>query len=195
MRRRWTIVLAVLLAACSRPAVIPVKKEARPIRRIAVNPFEGVGGAEVAQELAKSLAASGWVVADRKQGVDAVLTGAVTGYKPSVLTMVFLGNTHTLANGQTITVTNPVISRMGSQVLPQGPAMGVNNPHIMTENAEVDVYARLIDVDEGRSLWGDEFSYESLQLADARKAVVTALAGAMTRALLTGKPAASPLKH
>src|SRR5258708_39656397 len=97
MRRRWTIVLAVLLAACSRPAVIPVKKEARPIRRIAVNPFEGVGGAEVAQELAKSLAASGWFVADRKQGADAVLTGDVAGYKASVLTVEFPGSAHTLA--------------------------------------------------------------------------------------------------
>jgi len=189
-RRLWIL---VCLAGCASPKPVPPKAEApASIRRIAVDKFAGPAGAEFAQDMAKALAAQGWVIADRKQGVDAVLIGSVNEYAATVPAMVFLGNTNTLNGGQTLTVSNPVISRNGSQVLPQGPSVSLNNPHMKTEAASVAVSVKLFRIPGGRALWADGFTYESLDLASARQVVVTSLAQSLQRAIPPGGKGAAP---
>lgn len=177
MKRLW---LLVFLGACSSPELVkPPQEKISRVERIAVKPFEGVGGAEVTQAMLKSLAGSGLVVVDAKKGADAVLTGSVGDYRTGRKVMIILGNSHSvLSNGQKVEVSNPVVSLTGSPL--QNPALG--NPQIVMERAAVRVLVKLIDVPNGNVLWVGDTSYESLELPQALQTVTGILVQALQEA-------------
>ncbi len=186
-RVTWVVVLLVSAGLCScasHQAVVSPPKPAERIRLLAVQPFDGSGGADVTREFVVALKAAGWAVAGKNQNADALLTGSVNDYSTNHKLMVFLGETNTLTNGKAATVSNPIVTGNGSQILPQGPTTSVNNPHLVSERAVVGVSARLVS--QRTTLWGDDFSYESLEFASARQAVVFALVRSLSRALPPG---------
>lgn len=147
-------------------------------------PFEGNGGSAIANEFIRQLLAEGFEISDRAQGVDAVLSGAVTTYKPGEKLMVVLGHTSMVnATGQTVDVANPIISLNSSPVTSESPAFGVPNAQIVAVSASVEVIAKLTHVASGNVVWGDEFSYEALDMKDAVQAVVDELVKSLRRAI------------
>ena len=158
------------------------------IHRVAVLPFEGNGGPAVTNEFIRQLLAAGFEVSDRAPGADAVLSGVVTVYKPGEKLMVVLGHTSTVnAAGQTVDVANPVVSLNGSQVTSKSPAFGVPSSQIVAVDASVEVTAKLTHSASGNIIWGDEFSYEELDVQGAVQAVVDSLVSSLHR-VMTGVP-------
>lgn len=158
------------------------------VNRVAVQPFGGSGGEAVTSEFVRQLVGTRLSVSDRKKGADVVLTGSVTDYRPGDKMMVFLGDTSTTnPNGQTVVVTNPVVSLSGTQVTSQGAAMGVPNSQVLSVSASVGIIARLIDSKTGDVVWSDVYSYEGMDVQSAMQAVV----GSLVRSLAKVVPAAN----
>jgi len=174
--------IAMTLIGCGPHKVAMPPSQIEPIRRLAVQTFDGPGGAELARDFMQALKAGGWTIAGKNQNADAVLTGTMTDYKAGQRVLIFLGETNTLSGGKSITVSNPMVSANGSQVLPPGPNLSMNSPHLVTERAVVGVVLHLIAQPKGNAVWGDQFSYESLDLASARRTVVSALVESLNRA-------------
>ena len=174
------VVLSFCLSACAPKAAIKPAFVMSKVHRVAVLPFDGNGGPSVANEFIRQLLANGFEVSDRTQGVDAVLSGAVTVYKPGDKLMVVLGHTTTVNGaGQTVDVANPVVSLNGSQVTAGSPSMP--NSQIVAVNASVEVTAKLSHAASGNVIWGDEFSYEGLEVQDAVQVVVDSLVKSLHR--------------
>lgn len=178
------MIAELCISGCAPTATIKPGYDFSRIRSLSVAKFEGEGGPAVSNELLRELVGSRLEVSDRSKGADATLSGAVTEYKPSQKLLVFLGNTHTVSpNGQTIVVSNPVVSLSGTQVTSQGPAFGLDNTQVITVSASVGVIARLVDVRTGSVVWSDEYSYEGLDVQGALQAVAGSLVRSLQRAL------------
>ncbi len=122
--------------------------------------------------------------ARQRADADAVLTGSVTDYKPSQKLMVLIGNTHRHgANGQTLVVTNPVVSLSGSEVTNEGPAFGLPDAQVISVSATVGVIAHVVDVRTGDVVWSDEFSYEGMDVQSALQATVSSLVGSLGKVM------------
>jgi TolB-like protein len=191
MYRKFFVLSFCLVGCAPKPAIKPVFAMSK-VHRVAVLPFEGNGGSSVANEFIWQLLADGFEVSDRTQGVDAVLSGAVTMYKPGDKLMVVLGHTSTVnAAGQTVEVVNPVESLNGSQVMAGSHA--VQNSQNVAVNASVEVTAKLTHAASGNVIWGDEYSYEGLEVQDAVQAVVDSLVKSLRR-MITQAGGTLPIK-
>jgi tetratricopeptide (TPR) repeat protein len=159
----------------------PAAKPTR-LQRVAVEKFQGNGGAELAKECARALSARGVQVVDAKQPVDAILSGVVTEYRPARKLMVVLGTTQvSIGNGQSLTVSNPAVGPGEPLVVTQSPGLALNSPHIMMNNSAIGIATRLRQNPAGTLLGAYDYSYESLDLATARKTVVDAIADSFAR--------------
>ncbi len=154
------------------------------IKRISVAPFTGIGGAAVSDEFVRILVGSRLEITDAKHPGDATLMGSVTEYRPSDKLMVFLGDTALMApGGQTIIMNNPIVSLSGSEVTPQGPAMGVPNAQVVSVSATVGAIVRLVDSATGNTVWADSMSYEGLDLQSALQGTVGSLVRSLSRVI------------
>ena len=152
------------------------------VKRISVQPFGGSGGDAMSNELVRQLVGTSLNVSEKKQGADALLVGAVTEFKPGDKLMVFLGDTPTTNSaGQTVVVTNPVVTLSGTQVTPQGSAMGLPNTQVVSVSASVGVIARLVDAKTNDVVWSDTYSYEGLDIQSAMQAVISSLVKSLGR--------------
>jgi len=158
------------------------------IHRVAIQNFEGTGGDAVKNEFVRELVGSSLNITEHRKGADVVLMGAVTEYKPGDKLMVFLGDSNTVTpSGQAVVVTNPVVTLSGTQVTPQGTAMGVPNTQILSVSASVGVIARLVDAQTGDIVWSDTYSYEGLDIQSAMQAVISSLTKSLSRVVPAAK--------
>jgi len=108
------------------------------VRRISVIPFDGPGGTAASDEFVKTLLAAGREVTDAHHSGDAILKGTVTEYKATNQLTVFLGNTSLLNQaGQTVVVDNPVVSRSGAPMTPEGTALSTHRTEVVSLVASV----------------------------------------------------------
>jgi hypothetical protein len=183
---RRVLVLALLstLGCASRPVATNPAFDLSKVRRVAVLPFEGTGGPAVTNEFIRHLVAGGVTVTDTAVNIDAVLTGTVTDYRAGNKTLIFLGETPTMASGgQTVVVTNPVVSIAGSPGAVENATVGAKNAQVVAVSAAVGVVARLRDPVGNRAVWAQDFAYEALDLPTALQATVTTLSEDLLRAL------------
>lgn len=186
MRAGWVAfcLLPICLSACaSHNAAAKTAFDFSRIHRVAVLPFDGQGGDAVSNEFVRQLLAGGLQVTNRNKNVDAVLTGAVTTYKTGEKRVIFLGRVSVPApDGQTVSVTNPVVSQMDTPMNP----VGIENlpaAQIVSVNANVGVIAHLAEAATGRLIWAREYSYEGLDIQDTLQAVVATLAQSLRQAI------------
>jgi len=166
--------------AAHRPVVKPPLDPSK-IRRISVIPFEGPGGSAASDEFVRMLLGTGREVTDARHPGDAILKGTVTEYKSNNQLTVFLGNTPLMTPGnQAAVVDNPVVSRSGSQLTPEGPSQSVRHTEVVSLVASVGIRAHLIDSSTKIEVWTGDYSYEGLDLPTA----LHALADMMTRSML-----------
>ncbi len=197
MRRGVWILAVLVLGGCATPKPAPSQSLTTPIRRITIQPFEGTGGTDVTREITAALKVAGWSIAEKGQAGDATLWGMVTDYRANQKLMIFLGETNIFSGTKSVTVSNPLVSISGSQVLPQAPSISLTNPHVVFERAIVGISARLITYPKQEIVWSDGFSYESLALQHARKVAVSTLVRSLSRAaphLRRASPAAGVQK-
>ena len=174
---------AVCSCAPSRPAP-PAAFDLTKVRRIAVPAFEGPGGTAVRDDFIRRLVAAGITVTDKPVNVDAVLSGAVTEYRSATKTLIFLGEIPRVGSGgQSVVVTNPVVSLSGAAMAPETAAVANKNPQIVSVSATVNVAARL-HTPSGTAVWAGEYGYEALDIPTATHAVVTVLARSLQNALV-----------
>jgi hypothetical protein len=181
------IYLSLCLAGCAahRAAVQPAMDLSK-VQRVSVRPFEGAGGAAVADEFVRQWLGSGLEFRDDKGATDVVLQGTVTEYKSNDQRIVFLGNTVlAAAGGQTVVISNPVLSLQSSAVMPEGVGAFVNakKAQVVSKGAVVGVVARLTAASSGQILWAESFVYEGLDIPSAQHAVVEHLTRSASRVL------------
>ncbi len=158
------------------------------IRRVAIQNFGGSGGEPIKNEFVRQLVGSSLSISEQRKGADVVLMGAVTDYKPGDKLMVFVGESRSLTpSGQTVVVTNPVVTLSGTQVTPQGAALGLPDTQILSVSASVGVIARLVDAQTGDVVWSDTYSYEGLDIQSAMQAVVSSLVKSISRVVPAAK--------
>jgi hypothetical protein len=173
---------ALVLGGCATQKPAPSQPQTTSIRRISIQPFEGTGGTDVTREITAALKAAGWSIAEKGEAGDVTLWGMVTDYRANQKLMIFLGETNIFSGNKSVTVSNPLVSMSGSQVLPQGPSISLTNPHVVLERAIVGISARLITHPKQGIIWSDGFSYESLTLQHARHVAVSTLVRSLSRA-------------
>lgn len=174
----------LLFPGCANRMSVKADYDFSKVRRMAVPEFSGPGGDAVANEFVRQLVATRLEVTERREGADLVLSGAVTEFKPGDKLMVFLGDTTTVSpGGQTVVVTNPVVSLSGTQVTTQGAAMGLPNTQVVSVSASVGIIAKLLDAGTGEAVWSDSYTYEGLDIQSALDAVVGAMVRSMGRVI------------
>ncbi len=173
------------LSACASPRMA-VKQgyDFSKINRISIAPFSGTGGNAVSDEFVRLLVGTGVEITDTKHPADVILNGSVTEYKPSDKLMVFLGDASVMNSaGQSVILNNPIVSMSGTQVMPQGMAMGVPNAQVVSVSATVGIIARLVDAKTGSMVWADSMSYEGLDINSALQGTVGTLVRSMGRVM------------
>ncbi len=189
MVRTWPLFLAflfsLLIMSCASPRMsVKPGYDFSKIRKISVANFAGNGGAAVSDEFVRMLVGSKLEITDAKHRGDVVLNGSVTEYRPSDKLMVFLGDTSLVSpGGQTVVMNNPIVALSGSQVTPQGAAMGVPNAQVVSVSATVGVIARLVDQTTGAVVWADSISYEGLDIQSALQGTVGSLVRSLARVM------------
>jgi hypothetical protein len=186
MKRLAFLALLIGVCGCTRKAVVvappapPKPPETARLQRIWVQGFEGDGSGEMSRDVTRALKAAGLAAPSRQQA-DALLTGNVAKSKRKL--MIYLGSTRTLSNNQAVVVSNPVVSARSSQVVPESAAVGTTNPSILAENTAMGVAAQLTEARTGALRWSYEFTYESLNLQDARQVLAAQLAQTLKNSL------------
>jgi tetratricopeptide (TPR) repeat protein len=151
------------------------------LRRVSIQNIEGDGGPEAAEELGRALAAIG--LAAVNENPEAVLSASLVEYNPKRKLMISIGATPVVtANGQKVTVYNPILSLNGP-LQPHSSAIGLNNPQIVAESVSIGLSARLQQLPDGKPVWADAYSYERLDLPSALQAVVRSLALSLRQTL------------
>jgi hypothetical protein len=179
MRRAYSAIGLAVLFGCSSAPVAIAPTPMNPIRRIAIQRFEGKGGADVSAALTEALGSSFQIVrAD--QSPEALLGGRMSEAKWGPMRLIFLGETSVLAGDHAVAVQNPVVLLDGARQVPKD-AAGQKNPHIVIEGTAAAAAAYL-QTPDGVFLWRDEFRFEGLDPVLNRRAVAISLARSLERA-------------
>lgn len=185
MRRLSLVLMGAMLSGCATTAG-PVKKATYDfgrVKRVALGTFTGLGGTEVGREFVKQLLASGFVVTDKPQTADAVLSGTVTDYRALNQMLVFLGTaTFPGPKDAPIEIVNPIVS--GEAQTSEATALTLPKTQMMMTTASVGVNAQLNDVKTGDLIWANSYSYEGLNMPSAIHIVAGTLASAIHRLVL-----------
>lgn len=172
-----------MMSGCATPPPITVVPEKPKIKRITVQSLIGANKADFTPEIIAALQRVSVAVVGKAEATDAVLISEVMNYKTGRKLLIYLGNTPVLSKDQAQMLSNPLYSSGSGQLIPQLPSTGGPVPRMVTENAVVHMRMRLVD-STGKPLWINEYSYEALDIAQARHAVIVALIQAMKSALL-----------
>src|ERR1051325_11900781 len=159
------------MAGCAAPktAVPLMSGDLSNVRKISVGAFEGPGGGEVMNAFVKNLVHTNLQVTDAHHAGQVILKGSVTDFKPSNQYIVFLGPTTLMtARGQSVNVTDPIVSPGSYQATLEGKPVGITNPQVVSVTALFGVMVQLTDPVSGRALWANSTAYEGLDLESAR---------------------------
>jgi len=177
-----SVVLGMM--GCATKMTVKPGYDFSAIQRISMGPFQGQGGSAISNEFIRQLVGTRVSITEQVSGADVVLSGSVTEYKPGNKLLVFLGeSTVPGANGQTVVVTNPVVSLSGSGITPEGAAMGLRNTQVVSVSATVGVIAQLKDAKTGDVVWADSYSYEGLDTASATESVISSLVKSLRKVI------------
>jgi len=180
-------VLAVSLTACVPATTAKAVKKGydfAAVKRASVAPFQGNGGAAVANEFIRQLVGTGLSVTEQASAADVVISGRVTEYRPNNKILVFLGESSTPgANGPSVVMTNPMISISEGSVSVEGAAMARRGTQMVTVNSTVGVIVQMKDAKTGDIVWADSFGYEGLDMNSATRSTVERLIQTLQRVL------------
>ena len=184
--KKWTFLLAAMgISGCAAPEVaVNAHADFSRIHRVAVASFGGPDGDVAADLLTQDLLQHGADVVER-QRLDAVLQeqnmaqqnlldpatvkkiGKILG-----VDAIFVGTVATSVPSQSYLVTssrhgvnvNSVTPVSGTDLIPQGSAIGMPDSQILTSAAQAGLISRMVDVETGSILWSGRMSYEGLDV-------------------------------
>ncbi len=182
--KRWPfLILGAFWVGCVTPEVaVNSHADFSRIHRVAAATFGGAGGDVAADLLTQDLLQHGADVVERQRldavlqeqnlasqnildpttikkigkilGVDAIFVGTVASNVPSQSYLVTQSRHGINVNGVT-----PV---GGSDLFPEGAAIGVPDSQVLTSAAQASLIARMVDVETGSIMWSGRMSYEGL---------------------------------
>jgi len=196
-RARFFWLPAVLFAGCTGPQVaVNQHADFSRIHRVAVATFGGENGDVAADLLTHDLLQHGADVVERQRldavlqeqnlssqnvldpetvkkigkilGVDAIFVGTVATNVPSQSYLVTQSRHGINVNGVT-----PV---NGSNLYPEGPAIGVADSQVLTSAAQASLISRMVDVETGSILWSGRMSYEGLNVETTMAEITSSFA-------------------
>lgn len=172
----WVIGLLVF-GGCATKRATPekAKVDLTKIKKIAVSPFSGPSGKAMADEMVRQLIAQSITVVDPTKNPDAILIGTVGDFRPANKQLVYLGSVAVpVAEGKTVTVTNPVLSQTSAPLAPETLPRSPNAP-MVSVHASLSAVAKLAHASSGEILWAYGTSYEALDTSTAMQAVSATL--------------------
>ncbi|MFA5975474.1 MAG: hypothetical protein WC859_04835 [Elusimicrobiota bacterium] len=174
----------LLFSGCAAHHRVQLTAKPLVIRRIAVAPFRGTGGAAATDEFIRQFLRTGVKVMKQNKDADAILSGGVTEYRPDNKLTVFLSSSSRVnASGQTVAVSNPIVSLSGNPVMVEGTSFSQPGIQMIAVNASVGVSARITNAVTGAELWSGDYTYEGIDPSAALSAVVRLLVQSMGRVL------------
>lgn len=187
--------LGVLGGCASQAPLKPAALDISRIHRIAVLPFDGQGGDQAANALARRLLDAGLQITDQDKNVDAVITGVMTDFRPVAKRMVFLGNSRLATlGGQTVSVNNPVVSAVDVPGTPESVAFERPREQMATVYAGAGAAVRLTEAVSKKVIWADDYSYEGIDVGSALQGLANKLVRSLSRLLPAARnaPAETP---
>src|SRR5258708_7217537 len=196
--KRWIFRLGGLFfVGCIAPEVgVNSHADFSQIHRVAVATFGGLSGDVAADLLTQALLQQAAAVVER-QRLDAVLReqnlaesnildpatvkkiGKILG-----VDAIFVGTVATNVPSQSYLVTqsrhginlNGVTPVNGTNLFPEGPAIGVPDSQVLTSAAQASLIARMVDVETGSILWSGRMSYEGLNTETTMAGITSSFA-------------------
>jgi len=194
---RKFIFLGLALAGCATPQIaVNQRADFSHIRRVAVASFGGPNGDVAADLLTQDLLEHGADVVER-QRLDALLheqnlatqnmldpatvkkIGKILG-----VDAIFVGTVATNVPSQSYLVTssrhginfNTVTPVSGTNLFPEGSAIGVPDSQVLTSAAQASLIARMVDVETGSIMWSGRMSYEGLNTETTMAGITSSFA-------------------
>ena len=197
MRKTALAIAVIALTGCAAPEIaVNSRADFSRIHRVAVATFGGPSGDVAADLLTQDLLQHGADVVER-QRLDAVLQeqnlasqnilDPVTIKKIGKLLGVdalFVGTVATSVPSQSYLVTssehglhvNSVTPVAGTDLIPEGSAIGVPDSQVLTSAAQAGLIARMVDVETGSILWSGRMSYEGLNIESTMAGITSSFA-------------------
>ena len=191
------LLCCLMFAGCATPEVaVNSHADFSRIHRVAVATFGGAGGDVAADLLTQDLLQHGADVVERQRldallqeqnlasqnildpatikkigkilGVDAIFVGTVATNVPSQSYLITQSRHGINVNGVT-----PV---NGTDLFPEGAAIGVPDSQVLTSAAQASLIARMVDVETGSILWSGRMSYEGLNTETTMAGITSSFA-------------------
>jgi len=197
MRKSAIFIAVLFLGGCITPQIaINSHADFSRIHRVAVATFGGPGGDVAADVFTQDLLQHGADVVERQRldallqeqnlasdnildpstvtkigkilGVDAIFVGTVASNVPSQSYLVTTSRHGINMNGVT-----PV---SGTDLMPEGPAIGVPDSQVLTSAAQASLISRMVDVETGSILWSGRMSYEGIDAESTMAGITSSFA-------------------
>lgn len=166
-----------ILIACA-PTRLAIRKsyDFSKIKTIGISEFNGEGesGRTVQEEFIRQFLRKGFVVkavrqGEPEEGIDILVTGAVTRYLPERKFLVYLGGNTT---DQQIIVYPSLTEISGTYGYTWGRIAGLEGSQILITNATIGIAAKMVDSKSGEIIWADSYTYEALDVQSATENVI-----------------------
>lgn len=178
MNRGLIILTGFILVSCATRVAVKKDYDFSGIKKVMVLPFKGEGviGEAVADEFTRQMVMAGIEVMDagvnvsdaadlivkaRELGVDAVIVGTVSRYKPDQSFLVYREKSN---GGKSVVLGNPVIELGSDRVIKRSGISGDDDSFILFTSATLAVSSRMIDAAGGGVVWANSYTYEGLDV-------------------------------
>lgn len=173
----FQFLVCIFLISCA-PTRLAIRKsyDFSKIKTIGISEFNGEGesGRAVQEEFIRQFLRKGFVVKAVRQGqpeegIDILVTGAVTRYLPERKFLVYLGENTT---DQQIIVYPSLTEISGTYGYTWGRIAGLEGSQILITNATIGIAAKMVDSKSGEIIWADSYTYEALDVQSATENVI-----------------------